>query len=115
MRYDGPVGVITACHCGQCRKTSGHFAASFDAEADRLDWQGLGATRSHSTPGGGRRTFCATCGSRLWFQASDGAIAVEAGLIDGPSHGILGRHIFVADKGDYYDISDGLPQSEQSE
>ena len=36
--------------------------------------------------------------------------SVCVGSIDGPSGLTLGGHIFVADKGDYYDITDGLPQ-----
>ncbi len=35
------------------------------------------------------------------------------GAIDTPTGVRLAKHIFVADKGDYYDIEDGLPQSEQ--
>ena len=33
-----------------------------------------------------------------------------AGTLDGPTGLHLQRHIFVADKGDYYDNADGLPQ-----
>lgn len=35
------------------------------------------------------------------------------GAFDGLTETKLGRHIFVADKGEYYDISDGLPQNSQ--
>jgi hypothetical protein len=35
------------------------------------------------------------------------------GEIDGPTHTRLKIHIHVADKGDYYDITDGLPQNQQ--
>ncbi len=35
------------------------------------------------------------------------------GAFDGPTHTKLEKHIFVADKGDYYDIADGLPQNQQ--
>ncbi len=35
---------------------------------------------------------------------------VAMGALDGPTGLRLARHIFVADKGDYYDIADGLPQ-----
>ena len=38
----GPMGAVTACHCTQCRKTSGHYAASFDAhEPDRHQLSGF--------------------------------------------------------------------------
>ena len=35
------------------------------------------------------------------------------GSFDEPTHARLERHIFVADKGDYYDVADHLPQHEQ--
>jgi hypothetical protein len=40
-------------------------------------------------------------------------VSVLAGSFDRPS-GLEGAsHIFVADKGDYYEITDGLPQQDQ--
>lgn len=35
------------------------------------------------------------------------------GAFDSPTETKLKMHIFVADKGDYYDITDKLPQNEQ--
>ena len=105
----GPMGEVTACHCTQCRKLSGHFSASFDAGESSLTWQEK-ATREYRTPGGAQRGFCPTCGSSLYFRAADGAFSVEAGAIDNPTGGRLTAHIFTADKGDYYSLTDGLPQ-----
>ncbi len=34
------------------------------------------------------------------------------GLFDGETGTSLSMHIFVAEKGDYYSIGDGLPQNE---
>jgi hypothetical protein len=34
------------------------------------------------------------------------------GAFDGPTGTRLAKHIFVRDKGDYYDIDDGLPQAQ---
>ncbi|MDT8857377.1 GFA family protein [Paracoccaceae bacterium Fryx2] len=107
----GPAGTITACHCSQCRKTSGHFSASFDAEEAQLTWESRDALAECASPNGGRRGFCTACGSSLYFRAADGAFSAEAGAIDGPTGGRLANHIFTADKGDHYRIDDGLPQS----
>lgn len=107
----GPAGEITACHCTQCRKLSGHYSASFDADEASLRWQSREALAEYRTPGGGRRGFCTGCGSSLWFRAAGGGFSVEAGAIEGPTGGRLAGHIFVADKGDYYRIDDGLPQA----
>lgn len=110
-----PAGPITACHCTQCRKLSGHFSASFDVPETALVWESRGALAEFTTPGGGTRGFCRDCGSSLWFRAADGAFSVEAGGIDGPTGGHLAAHIFVADRGDYYSLDDGLPQFDGAE
>jgi hypothetical protein len=34
------------------------------------------------------------------------------GVFDGPTNTSLSKHIFVAEKGDYYTIKDGLPQNQ---
>jgi len=39
-------------------------------------------------------------------------IAIAMGAFDAPTSAHLEKHIFVAEKGDYYKISDGLPQSQ---
>jgi hypothetical protein len=61
-----------------------------------------------------RRGFCARCGSSLfWDPPHRDWIAVAMGAFDGPTGTALNLHIFVADKGDYYEIGDGLPQNPQ--
>ena len=40
-------------------------------------------------------------------------MSFSLGVIDGPTGFELQKHIFVADKGDYYKIADNLPQREQ--
>ena len=107
----GPSGGITACHCRQCRKLSGHYSASFDADESRLHWRSRATLAEFETPGRGRRGFCTRCGSSLWFRSALGEFSVEAGSVTGPTGGRLADHIFVASKGDYYRIDDGLPQA----
>ena len=58
-----------------------------------------------------RRGFCSTCGSQLFFDPLHGDwIGIAMGAFDRPTDTKLAIHIFVAEKGDYYDIADGLPQ-----
>ncbi len=109
----GPAGEVHACHCTQCRKLSGHYAASFDVDEAGVAYAASATLSAYETPGGGQRGFCSSCGSSLWFRAADGAFSVEAGAVDGATGGRLAAHIFVADKGDYYAITDGLPQADR--
>ena len=106
----GPMGEVWGCHCQQCRKTSGHYSARFEVDPAAMVWQAR-LTRDHVGPNGGVRSFCPTCGSGLTFHGAT-EFSVEAGVIDNPTGGRLVRHIFVADKGDYYELADGLPQSD---
>ena len=108
---DGAMGEVTACHCSQCRKTSGHFAASFEVEEDGLIWAQR-TVREYLTPGGAARGFCTGCGGSLYFRDAQGGFSVEAGCVDNPTGGRLTKHIHVADKGDYHRLADGLPQED---
>jgi len=107
----GPAGPVTACHCRQCRKLSGHYSASFDADEARVQWLGRGSLATYATPGGGQRGFCNRCGSSLYFRSAKGEFSVEAGAVTGPTGGSLSEHIFAAAKAAYYEIDDGLIQS----
>lgn len=103
---------LKACHCGQCRRWSGHvWAAILPAS---LDIEATESLRWYRASDFARRGFCVTCGSSLFWQR-DGSdiIDVAAGAIDPPTGLTLQGHIFVADKGDYYQIADGLPQDPQ--
>jgi hypothetical protein len=103
-----------ACHCRQCRKHSGHYFASTDVPKAAVTIRGEHKVSWYQSSGKVRRGFCATCGSSLfWDPTWSDKIAVAMGSFDTPTKTHLHVHIFVADKGDYYDIADGLPQKQQ--
>ena len=57
------------------------------------------------------RGFCKICGSSLfWKRHNSDRTSIMAGTFDNPTNLKSGFHIYCADKGDYYEISDGLPQ-----
>jgi hypothetical protein len=67
---------------------------------------------NHASPEEGI-CFCSTCGSApFWDPIHKDWTAIAMGAFDGRTDAKLARHIFVADKGDYYDIADGLPQNQ---
>ena len=101
-----------ACHCVACRKSSGHFFASTDVAKADLSVQGDENLRWYQSSEKVRRGFCGICGSSLfWDPVFRDWIGVAMGAFDAPTGAHLGKHIFVAEKGDYYDIADGLPQN----
>jgi hypothetical protein len=100
-----------ACHCTQCRKQSGHYWASTNVSLDALTIYGSESICWFRSSEKVQRGFCSHCGSVLfWDSVEKDVIAVAMGAFDLPTGTSLEMHIFVADKGDYYDIKDGLPQ-----
>ncbi|WEF24890.1 GFA family protein [Paracoccus sp. S3-43] len=100
----------SACHCSQCRRWSGHVWASASAS----DVSVAGPVRWYRSSDKAERGFCPECGSSLfWRQIGVTNPEIAAGAIDNPTGLRLAGHIYVADKGDYYDIADGLPQEPQ--
>lgn len=107
-------GVIY-CHCSQCRKQTGHFFAATNVNDADIEIDGADDVTWYAATSFARRGFCRNCGSVLfWKRNGADEISVLAGAFDTPS-GLKGEsHLFVADKGDYYEIDDDLPQFERS-
>ncbi len=107
---DAALRPVIACHCTQCRKTSGHFWAATSVPRDSLRIlrdEGLAWFQSSATA---RRGFCKLCGSSLfWDPVGGDDISIGAGCIDGATGVAVDCHWYVADKGDYYELTDGLP------
>jgi hypothetical protein len=106
----GPLRPVIACHCTQCRKTSGHHVAATSAPRDGIAIRG-DVTWYASSPEA-RRGFCGVCGSNLFWDGTGSALSIFAGTLDGPTGLATAGHIYCRDKGDYYEIVDGLPQAE---
>lgn len=111
VRYKarGKLRGVVNCHCGQCRRWHGHVAAYTNAALADFSLTGARHLKWYRSSKIARRGFCAKCGSSLFWQRHGGAtIGIAAGTLDSPTR--LGSiyNIFVAHRGDYYRIADGL-------
>lgn len=112
----GPLRDVVACHCSQCRKTTGHFLAATGTEHQYFRLTKDGGLKWYHASEDARRGFCGVCGATLFWEALGAdRIAIAAGTLDGDAGVRLTAHIFVADKGDYYELDDGLPQFPQGD
>lgn len=113
----GPLPGPDACHCVQCRKHSGHFFVSTDVPPSAVTVHGGENVTWFRSSEKARRGFCATCGSSLFWDPVDTSkhdwIGIAMGAFDLPTNTNIKVHIFVAEKGDYYEITDGLPQHQR--
>lgn len=116
VRYtvSGPLRGIIACHCEQCRRSSGHFAAMTNALLANITLTSSRTLRWFRSSATAERGFCVTCGSNLFWRPTGGnAMSITAGSLDTPTGLVIEKHIFAADKSDYYQIEDGLPRRDQ--
>ena len=111
IRYvvTGPMRPVIACHCQQCRRTSGHHVAATSAPRAAVEIEGAPVWYASSSKA--RRGFCGTCGSNLFWDGAGANLSIFAGTLDGPTGLALAGHIYCDDKGDYYEIADGVPQA----
>jgi hypothetical protein len=82
-----------------------------DVPLDSVQIRGLENVTWYHSSAKVRRGFCSRCGCSLFFDppARDW-IGISMGAFDGETGTHTELHIFVAEKGDYYQIRDGLPQ-----
>ncbi len=114
FRTRGPLREVVACHCSQCRRQTGLYYAATNLADENIEIEGEANITWYHASDVARRGFCATCGSALfWKHRDDAHISVLAGSFDAPTGLTMTRHIFCADKGDFYEIADGLPQYEK--
>jgi hypothetical protein len=104
---------LDACHCSQGRKQTGHYFVSTNLERGALTLRRDESLRGHRRSRNVRRGSCPECGTTL-FQGPDKGgrdfIAVAMGALEAPTGVRPPKHISVVDKGDYYNLTDRLPQ-----
>ena len=107
----GALRGVVYCHCSQCRKQTGLYYAATDVDVSNVVIEGEGNITWYAASDFAKRGFCRTCGSALFWKRNDAdKISILAGAFDLPSGLTAESHIFVADRGDFYAIADGLPQ-----
>ena len=110
----GELRDVVFCHCSQCRKASGHYWAATQVSKANLNLIKATSLSWYDSSDKARRGFCSVCGSSMFYERKGiDKISVSAGSLEIPTSLDRMRHIYVASKGDYYDISDDLPQFEE--
>lgn len=109
---DGPVAHIGNCHCSICRKSHGTAFATWGIfDTRQFRWTaGESALRAYASSPGRQRLFCGTCDSSL-ASAHDGQVGeVVLASLDTEPGACPAKHIFVASKAAWHDITDASPQ-----
>src|SRR5215470_18213540 len=102
---------VTRRHCGQCRKEHGAPPGYTSAPWSNVTVRGEKNLKWYQSSEQARRGFCRACGSSLfWEPIGQDRVAITAGCLDKPTGLRTVRHIFVSEKADFDEITDGLEQ-----
>ena len=96
-----------ACHCSMCRRTSGGASFSVMVPAAAMQVSGAEHVTTYASSDWAARSFCARCGSGLWYRLTqpDAATAdycLSVGTLDDANGLPLTREIYIDTKPDGY-------------
>ena len=111
LKTKGPLRHVSNCHCRQCMKTHGNYAAYTNVLAKDIKFIKKRTLKWFKSSKKARRGFCNKCGASIFFKflGSDD-ISIAAGMFQNPTKLKTTKNIFVKGKLDYYTLDNKLPK-----
>ena len=109
LKTKGPLRHVSNCHCRQCMKTHGNYAAYTNALEKDIKFIKKRTLKWFKSSKKARRGFCNKCGASIFFKflGSDD-ISIAAGMFQNPTKLKTTTNIFVKGKLDYYKLDNKL-------
>ena len=109
LKTKGPLRHVSNCHCRQCMKTHGNYAAYTNALEKDIKFIKKRTLKWFKSSKKARRGFCNKCGASIFFKflGSDD-ISIAAGMFQNPTKLKTTINIFVKGKLDYYKLDNKL-------
>ena len=117
--YSGEFGVITVCHCADCRKLQGSTGVvAAPADRGQLRWiAGQDRITEYESSPGKKRAFCGCCGTPLYSRRDDApeVLRLRMGSLDTPKDVTPVAHIFCKGIPAWAALDDECPRYERHE
>ena len=111
MKITGEFRPVINCHCIQCTKTHGNFAAYTSVLESNIEYKSKKTLKWYKSSKIAKRGFCKTCGASIFFKRyGSKGVSISAGLFRNPSKLKTKSHIYIKNKRDYYEVKDDLPK-----
>ena len=114
-QINGEITDVLNCHCSMCRKlhSSAFRTRGVVSSQDWQTTQGNELLKFYESSAGEYKGFCSTCGSQIYtkFDAKPEVLGFAFGTLDTDPKVTPQRHIYVASKAPWYQITDDLPQT----
>jgi hypothetical protein len=109
MTIKGHFRPVINCHCIQCAKTHGNYAAYTSVLEENITYKSKSTLKWFVSLTKAKKRFCKKSGASVFFKRlGSKAVSASAGLFKNPTKLKTTSHIYIHNKRDYYKISDNL-------
>ena len=109
LKAKGLLRHVLNCHCYQCMKTHGNYAAYTTSLEKDIKFIKKRTLKWFKSSKKAKRGFCKKCGASIFFKfLNSDSIAIAAGMFQNPTNLKTKMNIFVKGKLDYYKLDNRL-------
>ena len=102
---------VINCHCSQCLKTHGNFAAYTSCSEDRIDFINKKTLKWYRSSKIAKRGFCSNCGASIFYKLLKSEnISIAAGMFHNPTKLKTHSNIYIKGRLDYYKLDSKIPK-----
>jgi len=111
IKINGKIRHVSNCHCIQCVKTHGNFAAYTACEEKDLLFINKSTLKWFKSSKIAKRGFCSKCGASFFYKKNKSKnISIAAGMLKSPTKLKTYANIYINNKMDYYKLDPKIPK-----
>ena len=111
IRVKGKLRHVINCHCSQCMKTHGNYAAYTACPEEHITFIKKRTLKWYQSSKIAKRGFCLTCGASMFYKLLNSEnISIAAGMFNNPTNLRTHSNIFIKRKLDYYKLDSKIPK-----
>ena len=115
IKVKGKLRHVINCHCSQCMKTHGNYAAYTACSEKNITFIKKRTLKWYSSSKIAKRGFCSSCGASMFYKLlKSNNISIAAGMFHNPTKLKTHSNIFTKGKLDYYKLQASLPRFDRN-
>ena len=115
IKVKGKLRHIINCHCSQCMKTHGNYAAYTACPENNITFIKKRTLKWYNSSKIAKRGFCSNCGASMFYKLfNSNNISIAAGMLNNPTKLKTHFNIFTKKKLDFYKLDLRIPKFEKN-
>ncbi len=111
INVKGKLRYVVNCHCSQCMKTHGNYAAYTACLENDIIFVNKKTLKWYKSSNIAKRGFCSICGASIFYKLLKSRnISIAAGMFRNPTKLQTQSNIFTKGKLDYYRLDSRMPK-----